>query len=455
MDCLIFGRNYKNLNRALTFCFFLVIYSSIFSQSNQSYFELPKNKTKHVVPFRLINNLIIVPIEVNGVELNFILDSGVSNNIIFNLTTDDTVLIYKLKKVKLRGLGSDGPVEAYFSEGNNFSIGGLIGRNQDMFILADQIYDLSTKLGINVHGVIGYELFKEYLVKINYRRKHLTFYKPEAINAEKEFGNYESIPIVLNKRKPYIDAQITINRGSQKIPVHLLVDSGGGDALWLFLDDKKGIDIPNQNYYQYMGMGLSGKIYGSISKLDNLELQSFNFKRPNVSFPDTLSIGNAKNYNRRNGSIGGEILKRFHIVFDYPNRKILLKKNSDYNSPFSYNMSGMTLVYDGKALVKVIKRNSNSAYSESTASQTINFETRYDYEFRPVYKVYEVSPNTPAFRAGIQKDDILLKIGNRLASNLSLKQINGYFQKPKNKISVTLLRGSEQYTTALKLIDVF
>ena len=34
--------------------------------------------------FKLINNLIIIPVEVNGVTLSFLLDTGVSKPIIFN-----------------------------------------------------------------------------------------------------------------------------------------------------------------------------------------------------------------------------------------------------------------------------------------------------------------------------------------------------------------------------------
>ena len=47
-------------------------------------FSLSNGKKFEKVNFKLINNLIIIPIEVNGAELSFILDSGVSKPILFN-----------------------------------------------------------------------------------------------------------------------------------------------------------------------------------------------------------------------------------------------------------------------------------------------------------------------------------------------------------------------------------
>jgi hypothetical protein len=52
--------------------------------SAQSDFRFKKfNKVK--IPFQLINNLVFIPINVNGVELTFLLDSGVKETILFSL----------------------------------------------------------------------------------------------------------------------------------------------------------------------------------------------------------------------------------------------------------------------------------------------------------------------------------------------------------------------------------
>jgi len=61
----------------VAFIFFIGFQISV---SGQSGFLFETNKQKVTIPFQLINNLIFIPIEVNGVELNFLLDSGVERN---------------------------------------------------------------------------------------------------------------------------------------------------------------------------------------------------------------------------------------------------------------------------------------------------------------------------------------------------------------------------------------
>ena len=56
-----------------------------FNLSAQGDFLIENNKKKVVIPFKLINNLVFIPIKVNGVELNFLLDSGVDETILFSM----------------------------------------------------------------------------------------------------------------------------------------------------------------------------------------------------------------------------------------------------------------------------------------------------------------------------------------------------------------------------------
>ncbi len=87
----------------------LVTYSS-FSQGK---FELQDNKESDKIRFKLINNLIIIPVEINGVELSFLLDTGVRKPIIFNfLNSTDSLAINKPENIYLRGLGGGEPIEA-------------------------------------------------------------------------------------------------------------------------------------------------------------------------------------------------------------------------------------------------------------------------------------------------------------------------------------------------------
>ena len=109
--------SYKN--KVLILFSFLLVFTSSFAQDK---FRFLQGQESHNLTFRLINNLIVLPIEVNGSELNFLLDTGVSNTIMFNLSVEDSLKLRNIEKVKLRGLGEGGQIDAIRSSSNYFKI---------------------------------------------------------------------------------------------------------------------------------------------------------------------------------------------------------------------------------------------------------------------------------------------------------------------------------------------
>ncbi|MEJ2162046.1 MAG: aspartate aminotransferase, partial [Robiginitalea sp.] len=91
--------------------------TSVFSQA----YHLPQSEERSdKIRFQLINNLMIIPLEVNGASLNFILDSGVSKPILFNLADQDSIELRNVSSISIRGLGVGEPIEALRSAGNTF-----------------------------------------------------------------------------------------------------------------------------------------------------------------------------------------------------------------------------------------------------------------------------------------------------------------------------------------------
>ena len=101
-------------------CFLLLLFSFAFS-FGQKGFEITDDK-KTVIPFQLINNLIFVPLNINGVDLTFLLDSGVNETILFSLDNKE-INFNDIEKVKFSGLGESGDIEGLSSENNIVKIG--------------------------------------------------------------------------------------------------------------------------------------------------------------------------------------------------------------------------------------------------------------------------------------------------------------------------------------------
>jgi hypothetical protein len=423
----------------------------LFSQGN---FKLINGVKKKTITFKLHSNLIVFPIEVNGKELNFILDSGVGSTILFNPDTRDSLQLNNIEKIKLQGLGSEEPVDALLSKNNSFKNGAIEGTDQFLYVVFDDRFDLSSKLGMTIHGIIGYEILKNFVIKINYSSKRLTFYDPEHYDYDK-CRKCETFNLEFYKFKPYITVGAKLDENSEKItPVKLLIDSGGSDAMWLFENSREEIKPPTNYFRDFLGEGLSGIIHGKRSKIKSLVIGSFELKNPTVSYPDSVSVAYALKFTERNGSMGGTVLKRFHVIFDYPHSKITLKKSSNFKQPFRYNMSGIELAYNGKVLVQ---ENDNTTFSlagktHNSEANTVTLSYRYKYAFKPSYRIHNVREGSPAAEAGLMKDDLLIKINGKYTHNMKLDEIMGYFYLKENKkITMVVERMGRDYYYEFRL----
>lgn len=398
---------------------------------SQSKFVVRNHKQSDKIKFKLINNLIVVPVEINGVSLSFLLDTGVSKPIIFNFfNVSDTLKIKNTETIFLRGLGEGESVKALKSTNNIFKMGDAINLNQDLYAVYDANLNFAPRLGVPVHGILGYDLFKNLIVEINYSGKYIRLTDPQKFNY-KTCDKCEILNLEFYNNKPYINAEASMN--GKKIPVKLLIDSGGSDSLWLFEDDTLGIKCGDTFFDDFLGHGLSGSIYGKRSKINSLSLKNFVLKNANVAYPDSSSISFARNHKDRNGSLAGNILKRFNITFDYQNAIITLKKNTHFKEKFTYNRSGIELAHEGVRLVREVDnrllKNGLGGISDNNANNRnkIVLDPQYKLSLKPAYTIIELREGSPAQEAGLLIGDIIITINGKATYNYTLQQITQKF----------------------------
>jgi len=425
------------MNRSILLFLLLVAVATSRAQN----FQFETTRSKVVIPFKLINNLIFIPIKVNGVELNFLLDTGVEETILLSLEDKGDVSFFNVEKIKLKGLGSDAAIEGLKSSNNVLDFGGLIDRHHDLYIVLDQDFNFSAHVGIPVNGIIGYHFFKNNLVEVNYEKKKITIYQDNAKFRKKVAQKFTEIPITIEKNKPYLLTGVTI--GEAQVPAKLLIDIGNSDALWLFENKSKGITAPQNNFADYLGKGFSGEINGNRARISELQIGKFEFKNPIIAFPDSASIKSVNMVKDRLGSAGGEILKRFTVIFDYPERKMFLKKNSAFGSAFHYNMSGIELQNEGLQWVQETVALQTQAISENNTFDSSGNKSDFKYKFslKPIYIISNVRQHSAAEQCGLQKGDAIKKINGSPAYHYSLAEISDLLKSEEGKwISLVILR---------------
>lgn len=405
-------------------CILLVFLWLPFRGLAQDY-RLPEGEKFEKVKFELVNNLIIVPIEVNGHKLSFILDSGVRKPILFNLSDQDSIQLNEVSEITIRGLGAGDPIKALVSTGNTFKLKGVVNRDQQVYVVLDKEMNFSPKLGIPVHGIIGYDLFRDFVVDINYHAQSLRFYDPKHFRS-KPSKREQRLPLSIIDNKSYVDGTV-IMEDKREVPVKLLVDTGSGDALWLFKDLEKGIGVPAKNFHDYLGKGLSGHIFGRRTKIQGIRIGTFVLEEVKAAFPDMESYSAIANLGNRNGSVGGEVLKRFDIVFNYGDNEIILRKNGHFGSPFHYNMSGIDVQHNG---VRYIAEKLKEAKPVSVGTSAYTFgnvqlirEDVTRLSLVPEIVVSGIRAGSPADEAGLREGDIILAINGKKIHRYKLQEV--------------------------------
>lgn len=154
-----------------------VLFSKGFSQ-NDFYIENEHGYFKQ--KFELANDLVKIPVEINGRELSFLLDTGVSSTILFSFSETDSASVNNPSVIYLKGMGSGNPLRALKSENNILKLGDAVSRNLDIYIIEGEIFSISNRLGVALNGILGYDFFKDFVVEMNYKSKKMKVFEKGA-----------------------------------------------------------------------------------------------------------------------------------------------------------------------------------------------------------------------------------------------------------------------------------
>lgn len=372
-------------------------------------FSLAPGKSKVQFPIEVYNNLVVVPMVLNGqLPLKFILDTGVRTSILTEKAFSDILNLPYARRYSIAGPGGEKLVEAFITNNVSFDLPGVQGRGHAMLVLEQDYLELRNYLGTDVHGILGYELFSRFIIEVNYEHKTLTLMLPERFREKRKF---ESIPIQIEDTKPYMMASISMN-DTTTLSAKLMVDSGASHGIFLETSSNPKIKVPEKSVSSIIGRGLGGVITGQIARIKSIRLGRFEITNVITNFPDPNSYLDTLKTSRtvfRNGSLGGEVLSRFTVIYNFPGEKIYLKKNSNLKKEFYFNLSGLTIRARGARLK--------------------NFE------------VTNVRPNSTSDRSDIKVGDRIVTVNGIEAMDLDLNAVNAFLNsKPGKRIHLEIER---------------
>ena len=432
------------------FILFVFINSTLIS-AQEIGLQLSDNVKSETISFQLIKNLVVIPVNLNGHKMNFIVDSGLRETILLSQFND--ALDHKtLKQINLKGLGNTGEgTIGYYSSSNMLTIGkNYFSFKIPIVVIQDEKFNLFSRLGIDVHGIIGYEFFRNYPIKIDYVKQKITIYK--TLENNKKLKKYTVNELEISpEKKPFV--RIDFSHQKEYLQQKMLIDIGNSDGLWLFKTQFDDLAQPNQVFFDELGRGFNGTVSGERGTINQVSLGKSTFKNPLIAIPDPNSIQFINVKNERKGSIGNEILRRFTIILDYNQNKLYYKPNKNYDDAFHYNRSGLTIVHDSfewdNSEITMNYKGNNSTEKENIGlTQKMN----YQIVLKPVYKIEHVRKNSNAELAGLKANDQLIKLNHKKVEKMSLSDIENFMREHEYEtITIEILRNNQPKNIEFKL----
>lgn len=324
---------------------FLLSFFTVYAQD----FTFSGTRTKQSIPFKCIKNLIVIPLFVNGKgPYDFVLDTGVGPLIITEPSVIDSVNFSIMRKIKLAGLGMEN-VDAYVSQNVNAQLGSAKIKYIPTAVLKEDLFNLSGHLGIKIFGLIGFDFFNSFVVDIRYSSNQLIFY--DLKRKVKYRGG--KIPILIEKQKPFINTEVVVN-DSVKVKARLLIDTGASHALSMDMLNGGAFPLPDRRIKANLGMSLSGQIKGYIGRVSKFYIGQYVFDQVVAGFPHFESISSKINLTNRNGNLGGEILRKFDVQFNYQKGFLYLRPNANRKKAFQHDMLGMVVYFEQNEFKRVL-----------------------------------------------------------------------------------------------------
>ncbi len=378
-------------------------------QRSPGNYEILTGKGETEFPFELIRNQIVVPVEMNGSTLKLILDSGMPADgvLLFGSQRTDDLKLKYVGKAPVMGVGGKA-IDADLAMGETVILPGMELKNQMVIVMPhDSIRSLSFE---GKDGIIGFSLLSRLVLKIDYDSMRVALIEPEKFQYS---GSGQAYKIAVMNNRIFLRVSLKTNQEAY-ISADLVVDTGNSAALTLNEGSSKDIVVPeksiayttrsvNEEILRYAGR-ISGVRLGNIT-LDNV-LCSFRTEESEPPPPW-----------EKEGNLGHELLRRFNLIFDVPNRQIILEPNHHLDEPFEFNMAGFQFI-----------------------------RTKHGH-----FRITHVISNSPASQSELEEGDQIVNINGKPSNQYTYDDLDHILSLEGKRVKLVIFRGGKEKEVHIEL----
>ena len=354
------------------------------------------------VPFRYEGDHVFVDIKINGQgPFSAVLDTGGT----YVATPALAGRVGLKAQGTLPGNGNGAlTVDTGLARAETVSIGGLTLRRPLFVVLPLP--------GLRDRPIVGYELFKRFVTRIDYDAKLLTFTRPDRFAYK---GQGVSVPFRFNDTIPEVDGSV------DGVPGAFTIDTGAGGNVRLnrpFVEAHGLTDRYRPRIETIIGYGVGGPERGGVVRLGRLALGGVGVRQVVAALASDRAGGGADKVVA--GNVGEGLLHRFNLTFDYARMRIIFEPNSYYADPDSQNRTGINV--DPNA---------------------------------PNALVADVVPGSPAALAGIKIADVIESVDGQGMPKSAFSPLLDPFRQPAGtRLRLRVRTGQATRTVTLVLRDL-
>ena len=277
------------------------------------------------IPFDFVRNQIVLKVHVRASgPYHFILDTGSALSVLdYQLARRLGLPVYRtIFKANTVGENKDIIIKRTFIP--HLKVGACASWKLWAYLVS--LRELSRKLDMEIHGIIGYNFFKDKVVQINYLDQTVRFMDPSEyqlpVNSESS-AQYQTITIPMFFAKNHV-MPIIHNVRINGTAIRASIDTGSSLSLVLFPPAIKKAGIkPDPNRWTFDHIhGLAGKAPVYRGLIEQLRIDEITLENAEVIL--AANWGQHAKIEKRDASIGNDLLKFFIVTLDYPRKRLIL-----------------------------------------------------------------------------------------------------------------------------------
>lgn len=315
-----------------------------FAEADRPDFDIREGEFT-TVDIKIRSNHIYLPVMI-GAEgpYNLLLDSGAGMTIVARNIAADLGLE---RTGELPTVGVGGLEAGSFIAVDSLSVGSAVMRE----LVAGEL-DLSSLNEIAqepIDGILGYDLFARFVVRIDYYDSNLTLLLPDD---SLTYGGSDTLALEVESNHPMIAATINDTIGGR-----FRIDTGSAGYLDLGNDVVSTYGLIEKSGSIREGMqlrGIGGAAVTSVSgRLESFRIGTSTLRDIPCGF--TTSDSGIMAIEGVDGNIGGGLLAKFTCTFDYPHGMLFLTPNAGFEERDEMVSTGISLrKVDGRIVVDVV-----------------------------------------------------------------------------------------------------